>query len=82
MTGHIANLVMIGDILKLAGKSDFDLNRGVIVGSRRIKNSTRACTLMDFLIRYMDADNVLGKRWFFRPVSAFYTGHRGLFRKR
>ena len=82
MTGHIANLVMIGDILKSAGKSDFDLNRGVIVGSRRIKNSTRACTLMDFLIRYMDADKVLGKRWFFRPVSAFYTGHRGLFRKR
>jgi hypothetical protein len=80
MTGHIANLVQIGDILKAAGKTDFDLNRGVILGLRKIKNSTRACTLMDILIRYLDADNIKAKRWFFRPVQAFYTGHKGTFR--
>jgi hypothetical protein len=80
MTGHIANLVQIGDILKAAGKTDFDLNRGIILGTRKIKNSTRACTLLDILIRYLDADNVQAKRWFFRPVQAFYTGHKGTFR--
>jgi hypothetical protein len=80
MTGHIANLIQIGDILKAAGKTDFDLNRGVVLGSRKIKNSTRACTLIELLIRYLDADKIQGKRWFFRPVQAFYTGHKGTFR--
>ena len=80
MTGHISNLVEIGDILKAAGKSDFDLNRGTILGTRKIKNSTRACTLLNLLIRYLDADMINGKRWFFRPVQAFYTGHKGTYR--
>jgi hypothetical protein len=80
MTGHITNLVEIGDILKASNKSDFDLNRGIIVGTRKIKNSTRACTLMNLLIRFLDADKIQGKRWFFRPVQALYTGHKGLFR--
>ena len=80
MTGHITNLVEIGDILKAAGKTDFDLSRGIILGTRKIKNSTRACTLLDILIRYLDADNIQAKRWFFRPVQAFYTGHKGTFR--
>ena len=80
MTGHISNLVEIGDILKTAGKSDFDLNRGIILGTRKIKNSTRACTLLNLLIRYLDVDVINGKRWFFRPVLAFYTGHKGTYR--
>ena len=80
MTGHITNLIELGDILKANVKSDFDLNRGIIVGTRKIKNSTRACTLMNLLIRFLDADKVQGKRWFFRPVQALYTGHKGVFR--
>ena len=80
MTGHISNLVEIGDILKTAGKSDFDLNRGTILGTRKIKNSTRACTLINLLIRYLDVDMLNGKRWFFRPVQTYYTGHKGTFR--
>jgi hypothetical protein len=80
MTGHIANLIKIGDILKTAGKSDFDLNRTAILGTRKIKNSTRACTLMNLIIRYLDADRIYNKKWFFRPVFAYYTGHKGVFR--
>ena len=80
MTGHIANLIVIGDILKATGKTDFDLNRGTVLGSRKIKNSTRACTLIDILTRYLDADRIQDKRWFFRPVQAFYSGHKGTFR--
>jgi hypothetical protein len=80
MTGHITNLVEIGDILKAAGKTDFDLNRGIIVGTRKIKNSTRACTLMNLLIRFLDAERLQGKRWFFRAVQALYIGHKGSFR--
>jgi len=80
MTGHIINLVEIGDILKASGKTDFDLNRGTILGTRKIKNSTRACTLINLLIRFLDAEKIKGKRWFFRPVPAFYKGHKGTFR--
>jgi hypothetical protein len=80
MTGHISNLVEIGDILQTAGKSDFDLNRLTILGTRKIRNSTRACTLMNIILRYLDANMLNGKRWFFRPVQTFYTGHKGTFR--
>ena len=80
MTGHIINLVQIGDILKANGNTDFDLNKGTILGTRKIKNSTRACTLMDILLRYLDASSIQGKRWFLRPVQAFYTGHKGTIR--
>ena len=80
MTGHISNLVEIGDVLQTAGKSDFDLNRQTILGTRKIRNSTRACTLMNIVLRYLDANMLNGKRWFFRPVQTFYTGHKGTFR--
>jgi hypothetical protein len=80
MTGHIANLIKIGDILKASDKGDFELNREVILGTRRIKNSTRACTLMNIFIRYLDAEKIRGKRWFLRPVQAFYSGYKGTFR--
>jgi hypothetical protein len=80
MTGHIADLIQIGDILKAAGKTDFDLNNGVLLGGRKIKNATRACTLLDMLIRYLDADKIQNKKWFFRPLLAFYTKHKGVFK--
>jgi hypothetical protein len=28
----------------------------------------------------LDGDKVQNKRWFFRPVQALYTGHKGTFR--
>jgi hypothetical protein len=80
MTGHISNLILIGDILKSANKSDFDLNRAIILSTRKIKNSTRACTLMNILIRFLDAEKIQNKKWFFRPLQALYTGHKGTFR--
>ena len=39
-SGHITNLIQIGDILKSHHKSDFDLNRNTIFGTRKLKNST------------------------------------------
>ena len=77
---HIRNLIEIGNILKAAGKTDFDLTNAILFGTRKVKNATRTCTLLDILIRYLDAENVQGKRWFFRPVEAFYIGHKGVLR--
>jgi hypothetical protein len=28
----------------------------------------------------MDEEKIDKKKWFFRPIIAFYTGHKGLFR--
>ena len=80
MTGHITNLVQIGDILKQNGKTDFDLNNSSLLRTRKIKNSTRACTLLNLIIRFLDTNELEGKRWFFRPIDTYYIGYKGLFR--
>jgi hypothetical protein len=82
MTTHIQDLFKIGDILKTSGKTDFDLNDTIIRGGRKVKNSTRACILINIFLRYIDAENINGKSWFLRPVLSYYTGHKGLFRKK
>jgi hypothetical protein len=80
MTGHINNLVFVGTVLKRNGKTDFDLNNTALLRQREIKNSTRACTLLDLILRLMDQLGIENKRWFFNDVQAFYGGHVGLFR--
>ena len=80
MTGHVAKLIQLGDVLRSEGQHDLDLNGNMIRIERPIQNSTRACTLLDLVLRYMDAARIQGKRWFFRPVQAFYMGHASSFR--
>jgi hypothetical protein len=80
MTGHIANLDQLGDLLEQYTENRFDLTRNVLIITRKIKNSRRACVLMDIVLRYMDAAGMDGKRWFYRPVEAAYIGYKGTFR--
>ncbi len=81
MTGHIKQLLQVGAILIEADMGDYDLRSNILsVGSRKVRNATRACTLLELFIRYMDLSRVNNQRWFFRPIEAFYTGHKGLFR--
>jgi len=46
--------------------------------AEQITNNIRGCTIVDLVLRYMDKLRVAEKRWFFRPVSAYYSKHRGL----
>ena len=80
MTGHIINLIKIGDILQRANKSNFDLHREAITDTRHIRNSTRACVLLNLLLRFLNEEQVEQKQWFFRIVNAYYRGHKGIFR--
>lgn len=80
MSGHIKDLIEIGNILKEKINYDFDLNYITLTNKRKIKNSIRACTLLELVLRYMDYKKVDGKKWFLRSVLAYYTGHKGLFR--
>ena len=44
-----------------------------------LENSVRACTLLELLLRWMNAVELGGKRWFYRAVQANIAGHKGFF---
>ncbi len=81
MKGHISNLELLGTIMKNSNKTDFGMNKrdGILSGDT-IKNATRACTIIELMLRFMDLEQINNKRWFYRPIQAYYTGHKGLFR--
>jgi hypothetical protein len=68
--------------LALAQKKEY------VIPSRRpgrtFENAVRACALKDIMLRWMDimkADAEPRKRYFFRPVAAFKSGHKGAVQK-
>ena len=42
-----------------------------------IFNTKQACTVLNLTLRYLDAKRAGKKRWFFRPLAAFYAKHLG-----
>jgi hypothetical protein len=77
MSGHYKQLYEIGEILKVAGLGDFDLRASVVQVTRKIRNSIRACTLLELILRYMDLCKVQNKKWIYRPLESVYVGHKG-----
>lgn len=80
MSGHLKKLKAVGNALRIAGLSDFQLNDVVMLGTHKVVHAIRACTLLEIVLRYTDKIGVQHKRWFLRPVSAYYTKHASLFR--
>jgi len=80
MEGKYAKLLEMGDILRTAGKPDLELKATVVMaGLRKVENAVRGCTLMELVLRYMDAERINGLRWFYRAAEARALGHRGIF---
>jgi hypothetical protein len=79
---HIRNLVLLGDILEENGNTDFGLTSDILKTVRKIDNARCACTLMDITLRYMNEEEIEGKRWFYRSVEAFYIGYPPMFRRK
>lgn len=73
-TYELQMLERYGKTLADAGHSDLGLN-AVELGSRRIANSVRVCTVSDLVLRYMDKVRVQAKRWFYRPLEAKLHNH-------
>jgi len=53
---------------------------------RTFENAVRACALNDIILRWMDimvntSGNEAGKRYFYRPVAALKSGHKGAVQK-
>jgi hypothetical protein len=75
MREHLLHLNRLGKVMEEAGRSDWGLTHV------NLSNAVRLCTLTDLMLRVMDVEGVQGMRWFFRPVMAAYTGHKGTFRE-
>jgi len=59
-------------IYALKGKKPFK--------TRSFENAIRACALKNIMLRWLDimqAMNADGKRYFYRPIAAFKSGHKG-----
>jgi hypothetical protein len=80
MTDHLKKLYSLGEALAADGRTDFQLNNVVLLGTHRVVHANRACCLMELVLRYMDKITLNEKHWFYRAVPAYYTGHKGLFR--
>ena len=70
-------LYSIGSILKEGGHQDFNLNENGLTKTKgRVPSNTIAyCSLIEFILRWMDIKKVKGRRWFYRPISAYTSGH-------
>ena len=80
MVGKYSKLLELGDVLRATGKPDLGLKESkVIAGPRKVENAVRGCTLIELVLRYMDAEKINGLRWFFRAAEARGLGHKGLF---
>jgi hypothetical protein len=75
MQQHMDNLFMIGNLLSENDYTDFGLNPVKIIQERRVRNSVRACTLLNLILRFLEQIQLEDRHWFLRPIRAYYTGH-------
>jgi len=75
---YMLKLITVGKVLSDAGKHNLDFDKEHLSAPAEINNSTRGCTLLNLVLRYIDSLGLENKRWFFRPLAAYYSGHRGI----
>ena len=77
ISAHRKTLAEIGDMARVAVGTDFDLNKVNLEDRRPFKNSARFCSLTDLVLRMLHDLDTHDKRWFYRPIAAFKSGHKG-----
>jgi hypothetical protein len=79
---YMDKLLFIGQELRRVGAPDLGLTDATIqLDHAEIKNAGRGCTYLDLILRYCDATRAGKKRWFFRPIAAYWAGLRGVVSK-
>jgi hypothetical protein len=80
VSGHRKKLEQIGEILsRFHAGNHFDLTDALLsTGSRKLTGAPAFCALMDVVLRWMDVRKEVygGLRYFYRPLSSFYSGHK------
>ena len=78
MKKHREKVVELGEVLAEETSEDYQLTDEILDKStRKVVNPKRMCMLLNFVLRYMDAAGIQGKRWFYRPIQARKVGHVG-----
>lgn len=76
--GPREKLLAIGNALEENDESNMDFDEEHLAVATEMNNATKACTVTDLALRYCDHIRLGELRWFFRPIAAYLSGHRGL----
>ena len=57
-------------------QEELDIDLGY-AGMKTHQNNSQLCTLLELQLRFMEHHKLGGLRWFYRPIEAYYSGHRG-----
>jgi hypothetical protein len=77
---HRMKLVQLGTILaRYSGGNTYDLTDKMLTETRKLTGAPEFCALMEIVMRWMDIrrDKYGGLRFFYRPLSAYYSKHKG-----
>jgi len=79
VSGHRAKIIVLGDILNRYTGSTYDLTNEVLTVTRKMTSAINYCALMEIVMRWMDVrrSRYGNLRYFYRPLSSFYSGHKG-----
>jgi hypothetical protein len=79
VSGHRAKIIILGDILNRFTGSTYDLTNEALTVTRKMTSAINYCALMEIVMRWMDVRRAKygGLRYFYRPLSSFYSGHKG-----
>lgn len=78
---HFTALVELGNLLANYGLPRFGMTMAEFQGARKFQNSSRACSVKNLILRWMNLQQVGGRLWFFRPVAAYKSKHQVLANK-
>jgi hypothetical protein len=76
---HRAKIIQLGEILaRYDPGNNYDLTDPILTGTRKLTGAPGFCALMEIIMRWMDIrkDKYGGLRFFYRPLSAFYSKHK------
>lgn len=78
VTGHRKKIIVLGEILHRYTGSRYDLTEEALTVTRKMTSAINFCALMEIVMRWMDVRRARygGLRYFYRPLSAFYSGHK------
>lgn len=76
---HRMKIIELGLILaRYDGGNTYDLTEAILTKARALKGAVNFCALMEIVLRWMDIRRARygGLRYFYRPLSAFYSKHK------
>jgi hypothetical protein len=74
---HFSNrYTILSNVLSESSSIQTYINKNKLDASVTVlENATQRCIYLDFILRYFDQIELHGKRWFFRPIAAYYSKH-------